>query len=72
MKKRKTQTQSFGSSGRKGHNASLFYNSKLYKNLDFKEDTQNNIENPIPNNLIKKIFLDHQQKCLNSQITLSI
>ena len=47
MKKSKTRTQSFGSSGRQGHDSSLVYGSKLYKNLDFKEDTQNNIEGSI-------------------------
>ena len=57
MKKRKTRTQSFGSSGRQGHDSSLFYESKLYKNLDFKEDAQNNIEGVIQENAINQIFL---------------
>jgi len=59
MKKSKTQNQSFGSSGRKGHDSSLFYDSKLYKNLDFKEDTdmQKNIEGSIQKNAINQIFL---------------
>ena len=62
MKKRKTKTQSFGSSGREGHNSSLFYKSKLYQNLDFKEDTQSNIENLIQENLINRIFLKSSTK----------
>ena len=57
MKKRKTQTQSFGSSGREGHDASLFYSSKLYQNLEFKEDTQNKKENLIQENIINRILL---------------
>ena len=57
MKRNKTYTQSFGSSGRQGHDSSLFYGSKLYKNLARKEDIHENKENPIPNNMINKIFL---------------
>ena len=44
MKKNKTRTQSFGSSGRQGHDSSLFYESKLYKNLNFKEDINSHKE----------------------------
>ena len=47
MKKSKTRTQSFGSSGRQGHDSSLFYGSRLYKNLDFKENIQSNTERSI-------------------------
>ncbi|MCZ0931565.1 MAG: site-specific DNA-methyltransferase [Oligoflexia bacterium] len=57
MKKRKTQTQSFGSSGRQGHDSSLFYSSKLYKSLDCKEIAQDNIENSIQSDVINRIFL---------------
>lgn len=62
MKKNKTRTQSFGSSGRQGHDSSLFYGSKLYKNLDFKEDTQNNIEGSIQEDAINQIFLKSSTK----------
>ena len=62
MKNNKTQTQSFGSSGRKGHDSSLFYQSKLYKNLDFKEDKENDIENSIQKKSINKIFLKSSEK----------
>ncbi|MDE0118899.1 MAG: site-specific DNA-methyltransferase [Bdellovibrionales bacterium] len=62
MKKSKTRTQSFGSSGRQGHDSSLFYGSKLYKNLDFKEDTQNNIEGAIQEDAINQIFLKSATK----------
>ena len=57
MKKNKTRTQSFGSSGRQGHDSSLFYESKLYKNLDFKEDTYSTKEELIQDNVINQIFL---------------
>ena len=62
MKKNKTQTQSFGSSGRQAHDSSLFYESKLYKNLNFKEDLKNNIENSIPDNIINQILLKSSTK----------
>ena len=56
MKKNKTQTQSFGSSGRQGHDSSLFYDSNLYKNLQFKE-TEKKVEQQISNHFINQIFL---------------
>ena len=59
---KKTKTQSFGSSGRQGHDSSLFYKSNLYKNLDFKEDTKSSIENPIQKDTINKIFLKSSTK----------
>ena len=62
MKKRKTKTQSFGSSGRQGHDSSLFYRSKLYKNLDFKEDKKNEIESSIQKEVINQIFLKSSTK----------
>ena len=62
MKKNKTKTQTFGSSGRQGHDSSLFYNSKLYKKLKFKEKTQNNIEQPIKKDIINRIFLKSSTK----------
>ncbi len=62
MKKTKTQTQSFGSSGRQGHDSSLFYGSKLYKSLDFKEDKKNNKENSVQKELVNKIFLKSSTK----------
>ena len=55
MKKSKTQT--FGSSGRKGHDSSLFYESRLYKNLNLKENTTNYKEVCLPKKVINKIFL---------------
>ena len=62
MKKRKTKTQSFGSSGREGHDSSLFYQSKLYRNLDFKEDTQSHKENLIRADFINQIFFKSSTK----------
>ena len=57
MKKNRTHTQSFGSSGRQGHDSSVFYGSKLYKNLDFTKDTTQNKEQLIQDHLINQIFL---------------
>ena len=57
MKTKRTQTQSFGSSGRQGHDASLFYESKLYKRLKLTIPTDNIEEQQIPENLINKFFL---------------
>ena len=62
MKKSKTKTQSFGSSGRQGHDSSLFYESKLYKNLNFKEEKQNDKEGSIPQEAINQIFLKSSTK----------
>ena len=59
---KKTQTQSFGSSGRQGHDSSLFYESKLYKHLSLKEDTENYIENSIQKKFINKILLKSSTK----------
>lgn len=57
MKTKRTHTQSFGSSGRQGHDASLFYKSKLYKHLNLTIPTNNIEEQQISKNLINKFFL---------------
>ena len=62
MKKDKSKTQTFGSSGRQGHDSSLFYRSKLYKDLDFKEEVGNYVESSIPKKVINKIFLKSSTK----------
>ena len=59
---KKTKTQTFGSSGRQAHDSSLFYKSKLYKNLDFKEDVKNYTEVSLPKKTINKIFLKSSTK----------
>lgn len=54
-RKKGTQTSSFGSSGRVGHDSTKFYNSKLYEN-SLKEQKVEYIENPIDSKSIDRIF----------------
>ena len=53
--KRRTKTSSFGSPGRINHDSTLFYSSRLYEGLP-KEEKIKYVENPIPPNLLNKIF----------------
>ena len=58
MTKRKstgTATSSFGSPGRMSHDATAFYNSRLYQNLP-KEKNLQYVENPIPPEHLDHIF----------------
>jgi site-specific DNA-methyltransferase (adenine-specific) len=50
-----TTTSSFGSSGRVSHDASPFYNSKLYLDMP-QEDVVDFVENPIPTGNLNAIF----------------
>ncbi len=52
---KRTKTSSFGSSGREGHDSSIFYGSRLYSNLP-REESVEYIENPIPSRYQNKIF----------------
>jgi site-specific DNA-methyltransferase (adenine-specific) len=54
-RKRGTYTSSFGSAGRIGHDSTPFYTSKLYDGLP-KEIKVKYIENPIPLEVLDKIF----------------
>lgn len=53
--KRRTKTSSFGSPGRINHDSTPFYSSRLYEGLP-KEEKIKYVENPIPPNLLDKIF----------------
>jgi site-specific DNA-methyltransferase (adenine-specific) len=53
--KKGTKTSSFGSPGRINHDSTLFYSSRLYEGLP-KEEKIKYVENPIPPNLLNKIF----------------
>jgi len=53
--KKGTQTSSFGSPGRINHDASSFYNSKLYDDLP-QEKNEDFIENTIPDRSLNTIF----------------
>ena len=50
-----TQTSSFGTSGRINHDSSKFYNSKLYKGLEYKK-TVDYTENSLSDENVNKIF----------------
>jgi site-specific DNA-methyltransferase (adenine-specific) len=53
--RRGTKTSSFGSPGRINHDSTPFYSSRLYEGLP-KEEKIKYVENPIPPNLLNKIF----------------
>jgi site-specific DNA-methyltransferase (adenine-specific) len=54
-RKKGTKTSSFGSPGRINHDSTPFYSSRLYEGLP-KEEKIKYVENPIPPNLLNKIF----------------
>ena len=60
-KKRGTQTSSFGSPGRINHDSTPFYTSKLYEGLP-KEQKVKYVENPIPPQLLDKIFCKSSER----------
>ena len=60
-RKKGTQTSSFGSPGRRGHDSTPFYTSKLYEGLP-KEEKVKYIENPIPSQFIDKVFCKSSEK----------
>lgn len=59
-----SQTSSFGVSARIGHDSSVFYNSKLYENLDVKQNKKKKKENenPILEKYINQIFAHSSEK----------
>lgn len=56
-----TRTSSFGSPGRRNHDSSPFYSSRLYDNLP-KEQKVEYRENPIPSESLDKIFCKSSEK----------
>lgn len=54
--KKGTETSAFGSAGRANHDASKFYNSKLYSSLEQKQ-TIDKTENQFPAEYLNKILL---------------
>ncbi|MBU1016679.1 MAG: site-specific DNA-methyltransferase [Patescibacteria group bacterium] len=54
-RKNGTETSAFGTSGRINHDASKFYNSKLYEGLNNGKDVEY-VENPIDSQNINKVF----------------
>lgn len=61
QRKRGTQTSSFGSPGRIGHDSTRFYASKLYEGLP-KEQKVKYVENPIAPKFLDKIFCKSSEK----------
>lgn len=60
-RKKGTQTSSFGSPGRIGHDSTPFYNSKLYESLP-KEQKVEYVENYIPIQFLDKIFCKSSER----------
>ncbi|MCS6795051.1 MAG: site-specific DNA-methyltransferase [Raineya sp.] len=56
LKRKGTQTSSFGTKGRINHDSSKFYESKLYQTLENKSVTET-YENPLPKEFANKIIL---------------
>jgi len=56
-----TKTSSFGSPGRINHDSTPFYTSKLYEGLP-KEEIIKYVENPVPSELLNKIFCKTSEK----------
>ena len=54
--KDKTTTSSFGVQGRIAHDASKFYASKLYQNLEKKHTEHENVENEVPKEFLNSII----------------
>jgi site-specific DNA-methyltransferase (adenine-specific) len=65
MRKRGTQTSSFGSPGRINHDSTAFYTSKLYEGLPTEKSAEH-IEVPIPLPFLDKIF------CKSSEIMVEL
>jgi DNA modification methylase len=60
-KSRKSSTSSFGSPGRRNHDASAFYNGRLYHNQPREKDTAQ-IENSVPSASLNRIFCCSAEK----------
>jgi site-specific DNA-methyltransferase (adenine-specific) len=75
MKRKGTETSSFGTSGRINHDSSKFYNSRLYKNLKPRDDVPF-VENPLPKEVENVIILGNAERmqelpdnCIHLMIT---
>src|SRR4030066_628505 len=69
-----TKTSAFGSPGRIGHDSSSFYASRLYEELP-KENHVKYIENPIPVEILDKIFCkssEHMEELPDNSIHLMV
>jgi len=59
--KRSSKTSSFGVSKRESHDSKPFYNTKLYQNVKIEESNEE-LENPIPMEILDKIFCQDSRK----------
>lgn len=48
-KRKRTKTSKFGSSGREGHDSSIFYSSRLYESLPTEKQGDHIVNNISPN-----------------------
>jgi DNA modification methylase len=60
--KKKTRTSAFGTPGRISHDASTFYASKLYLSSHLPPQEIDHMENPIPEELLDRIFCKSSEK----------
>ncbi|MCX7997578.1 MAG: site-specific DNA-methyltransferase [Leptospiraceae bacterium] len=73
-KRKRTETSSFGTSGRIAHDSSKFYNSRLYKEL-FVNNIIDTCENPFPEEYLNQIILgsaENMKEIPNNSVHLMI
>lgn len=69
-----TETSSFGTSGRVGHDSSKFYNTRLYKG-EMPEKAQKYIENPVPSEVLNKVLCkssEHMDEIQDDSVHLMV
>jgi site-specific DNA-methyltransferase (adenine-specific) len=74
-RKEGTQTSSFGSPGRFGHDASKFYNSRLYEGLPKEKENVVYFENEISKDFLNKIFCkssEHMDELPDNSVHLMV
>jgi len=74
-RKEGTETSSFGSPGRFGHDSSKFYNSRLYEGLPKEKDKVVYFENEINKDLLNKIFCkssEHMEELPDNSVHLMV
>lgn len=72
---KKTTTSSFGTTSRINHDSDIFYNSKLYQNLNLTPKSKISPDNPFPQNLKNKFLLgdsSNMKQLLNNSLHLMI
>lgn len=59
--KRSTETSEFGSPGRRSHDATKFYSSRLYDDLPQEKEEVTYCENPVPIEVLDRIFVQSSE-----------